>query len=218
MKSQNIRIEHVTAISEDELKTAQEFHGHKCPAMPQGLRAGHLALDILGVSRARGGGELQAIVEIGDHHFSGCFADGVQSATGCTFGKGNITKKPLGKFALTLIDTQTQRAVRVTAKYERMKVCLDMPFFTQRKAGVPPFQLEPAVVDPLIEDVVHRDWKEMFDVKEFEHYPVDQPGESFDAVECAGCQEMVVTSYAQELEGHHYCQVCFDALAFREKG
>ena len=57
--------------------------------MPQGLRAGHLAMDILGVQRARGGGELKAIVEIGDLHFSGC-----------TIGKGNIEKQPLGKFAV----------------------------------------------------------------------------------------------------------------------
>ncbi len=216
MNSQNIRIEHLTHISEEELKTAQEFHGHKCPAMPQGLRAGHLAMDILGVSRARGGGELQAIVEIGDHHFSGCFADGVQSGTGCTFGKGNITKKPLGKFALTLIDTATQRAVRVTAKYERMKLCLDMPFFTLRKEGIPPFKLDAAVVDPLIDDVVHREWQEMFDVREFQQYPVDKPGEAFDAVECAGCKEMVVTPYAKDFMGQEYCQICFDAIAFRE--
>ncbi|MCY0907691.1 MAG: FmdE family protein [Sulfobacillus thermotolerans] len=212
-----MNIDHLTAITDEELKNAQYFHGHKCPAMPQGLRAGHLAMDILGVSRAQGGGELQAIVEIGDYHFSGCFADGVQFATGCTFGKGNITKQPLGKFALTLIDTATKRAVRVTAKYERMKVCLDMPFFTLRKSGVPPFKLDPEVVEPLIDDVVHRDWKEMFDVKLFDEYPVEKHEETFEAVECAHCKEMVVTSYTKELEGQRYCLVCFDAQAFRAK-
>jgi formylmethanofuran dehydrogenase subunit E len=67
--------------------------------MPQGLRAGQLAMDILRVPRARGGGELIAIVETGHHHFSGCFADGVMSVTGCTLGKGNLIQKPLRKFA-----------------------------------------------------------------------------------------------------------------------
>ncbi len=218
MTSEHLNIPHLTNITDEELKIAQDFHGHKCPAMPQGLRAGHLAMDILGVERARGGGELTAIVEIGDHHFSGCFADGVQSSTGCTFGKGNMVKKPLGKFAVTLIDTATQRAVRVTAKYERMKDCLDMPFFTLRKDGVPPFKLDPAVVDPLIDDVVHRDWKDMFDIKRFEHYPVDHVGESFEAIACAGCGEMVVTSYARSLQGQRYCQVCLDAIVHREEG
>ncbi len=47
-----------TPIPTQELKAAEYFHGHRCPAMPQGLRAGHVAMDWLGVSRARGGGEL----------------------------------------------------------------------------------------------------------------------------------------------------------------
>ncbi len=33
--------------------TAMKFHGHKCPAMPLGLRAGHAAMRILGVERSK---------------------------------------------------------------------------------------------------------------------------------------------------------------------
>jgi formylmethanofuran dehydrogenase subunit E len=207
--------EHLTAVTDEELAQAQAFHGHRCPAMPQGLRAGHLAMDLLGVARARGGGELQAIVEIGDHHFSGCFADGVQFATGCTFGKGNLWKKPLGKFALTLVDTGSGRAVRVSALYERMRQCLVMPFFAERRRGVPPFELPPEVVDPLIRDVVRRDWREMFRIQRMEGYPVQRAPESFDAAQCAGCGEMVVRTYAIAAGEHLYCPVCFDAQAHR---
>ena len=32
---------------------ALNFHGHKCPAMPMGLRAGLAALKALGVERAK---------------------------------------------------------------------------------------------------------------------------------------------------------------------
>ncbi len=38
--------------TEELLKMAINFHGHKCPAMPLGLRAGLLALKKLGVKRA----------------------------------------------------------------------------------------------------------------------------------------------------------------------
>ena len=79
------------------------LHGHKCPAMPMGLRAGLAALDALGVERAMDG-QLTALVEIDRDHCATCYADGVQIATGCTFGKGNIQKLGYGKFALTLID------------------------------------------------------------------------------------------------------------------
>ena len=38
--------------AEKLLSLAIEFHGHKCPAMPLGLRAGLAAMKALGVQRA----------------------------------------------------------------------------------------------------------------------------------------------------------------------
>lgn len=199
-----------TRISPEELEAAQYFHGHTCPAMPQGLRAGHLAMDLLGVNRARGGSELVAIVETGDHHFSGCFVDGVMFATGCTTGKGNLVRKPLGKFAVTLIDTKTLSAVRVTPHYERMSQCLTMDFFKLRANGVPPYELDPKVVEPLINDVLTKPWEEIFAVQTFDQYPYRKEPEVFDAVQCAHCGELVVTSYATSYQGHWYCEPCLD--------
>ena len=197
-------------ISPEELAAAQAFHGHKCPAMPQGLRAGKVAMELLGVSRARGGGELLAVIETGEHHFSGCFADGVMFATGCTLGKGNIEKRPLGKFGLTLVDTASLRAVRVVPKYERMSKCLGMDFFQLRKQGVLPWQLDPQVIEPLIANVVESPWEEMFDVQHIERYPYHKATEVFAAERCAGCGELVVSSYATEYQAHFYCPVCLD--------
>jgi len=79
------------------------LHGHKCPAMPMGLRAGTAALEALGVDRAKDG-QLVALVEIDSDHCATCYADGIQVATGCTFGKGKSQKLGFGKFAMTLID------------------------------------------------------------------------------------------------------------------
>lgn len=42
------------------------------------------------------------------------FGDGVQYTTGCTLGKGNMRKNPLGKLAVTVIDNDGERAVRVS--------------------------------------------------------------------------------------------------------
>lgn len=39
--------------------------------------------------------------------------DGVQYATGCTPGKGNMDKTPYGKLAVTVIERATNRTVRV---------------------------------------------------------------------------------------------------------
>ena len=80
------------------LLKALEFHGHRCWASVAGVRAGLAALRELGVKRS-GGRQLHGFVEIGDDHGGMCFGDGVQYATGCTLGKGNLEKTPYGKLA-----------------------------------------------------------------------------------------------------------------------
>ena len=85
------------------LEAGLKLHGHKCPAMPLGLRAGAIAMNRLGVERSRDK-QLLALVELGDEHCSHGYGDGVQMITGCTFGKGNIKQLGYGKFGLTLVD------------------------------------------------------------------------------------------------------------------
>ena len=93
---------------------ALKFHGHKCWASVAGVRVGLAALRGLGVKRS-GGVQLYEIVEIGEDHGGMCFRDGVQYSTVCTFGKDNIRKQPLGKVAFTLIEKDTNRAVRIAS-------------------------------------------------------------------------------------------------------
>ncbi|MDP2480583.1 MAG: FmdE family protein, partial [Candidatus Palauibacterales bacterium] len=90
------------------LDAGLQFHGHKCPAMPLGIRAGAIAMNRLGVPRSDGK-TLLAVVELGDGHFAHCFGDGVQTVTGCTYGKGNIKELGYGKFGVTLVDKTTGR-------------------------------------------------------------------------------------------------------------
>ena len=72
----------------DELtRKGVEFHGHLGPFLVIGLRMGSLALKLLGL---RGYSGLRAIVETGNEPPLSCIVDGVQVATGCTLGRGNI--------------------------------------------------------------------------------------------------------------------------------
>ena len=127
-----------------------KFHGHKCPAMPMGLRAGVAAMQALGVERSQDK-ELHAVSETGEGHAAGCFLDGVMTATGCTFGKGNIEKLRYHKMAFTLIDVRRQKAVRVSLKPEFFAAALEGPFVAQRKAGILPQDIDPKITDPLVE-------------------------------------------------------------------
>src|SRR5450759_600821 len=119
------------------LADALAFHGHKCWASTSGVRLGLAAMGELGVTRA-GSKQLHAIIETGDYHGGMCSGDGIQFTTGCTFGKGNIEKSGEGKFAVTLIDKATKRAVRVAYKPTLQPRIKASPFMQKRAAGVPP--------------------------------------------------------------------------------
>ena len=190
------------------LDTGLELHGHKCPAMPMGLRSGAIAMNRLGVERS-GAKTLLAVVELGDDHCAHCFGDGVQMVTGCTFGKGNIKKLGYGKFGLTLVDKATGRAVRVVPKGEAQMQMKKTPFFTEfRMKGVPPTQVPEEVVDPLIEQVLSGPEESMFEVSEVFEYEAAGKDETFDSFLCDRCGEMVVESYGRVVGDRRVCIPC----------
>jgi len=119
------------------LENALAFHGHRCWASVAGVRAGLAALRDLGVQRS-GGRQLHAFIEIGEDHGGMCFGDGVQYATGCTLGKGNMDKTPLGKLAVTVVERATNRALRVSYKPTLQKRIGESPFMVKRGQGIEP--------------------------------------------------------------------------------
>ncbi len=194
-------------LDEELLRFGQRFHGHKCPAMPMGLRAALAAMEKLGVSRAPDG-QLVALIEIDEDHCATCFADGVQVATGCTLGKGNIRKLHFGKWGLTLVDRRNGKAVRVVPRTEVMRRNKQSKFMELRASGVPASQVPDAVVDPLVEMVVNMPETDLLVVGEvYDHAWKDAP-HTFETVACEACGEMVVTRNARLLDGRVVCIPC----------
>lgn len=188
------------------------FHGHKCPAMPLGLRVGAIAMNQLGVERS-GDKTLLALVELGDDHCAHCFGDGIQMITGCTFGKGNLRQLGYGKFGLTLVDRTSGRAVRVVPKAESQMQMKQTPFFQEyRMKGVSPSKVPDAVVDPLIEKVLTAPEAELFTASEVFDYDVPKAVENFDSFVCGRCGEMVVEPYGRVVHGRNVCISCQQAL------
>lgn len=185
-----------------------ELHGHKCPAMPLGLRVGAVAMNKLGVERSRDK-TLLALVELGDDHCAHCFGDGVQMITGCTYGKGNIKQLGYGKFGLTLVDKKNGRAVRVVPKAEGQMQMKQTPFFQEyRMKGVPPSKVPDEVVDPLIERVLTAPEEELFKVSEVFDYEVPSKSENFSSFVCERCGDMVSESYGRLADGQKVCIPC----------
>lgn len=189
------------------------LHGHKCPAMPMGLRVGAVAMNALGVERAKDG-ELVALVELGENHCATCFADGVQMITGCTFGKGNIKKLHLGKWGVTLIDVANQRAVRVTPKAEAMKANKESSFFKDyREKGIPASKVPLEVVQPLVDRVMSAPQEMMLDVSEVFDYPFKNEPHTFSSAVCENCGEMTVEPYMRVTQGKKVCITCASSLS-----
>lgn len=74
------------SISKELLETSVAFHGHLGAFLILGLKAGSLANEMLGKHHF----ETSVVVETQPFPPCSCFVDGVQVATGCTMGKGNI--------------------------------------------------------------------------------------------------------------------------------
>ena len=192
----------------DLYKVGLALHGHKCPAMPLGLRAGLAAMEVLGVQHAPDG-QLIALVETDRNHCSTCFADGVQVSTGCTFGKGNIRSLGYGKFALTLIDNKTGRSVRVVVTPEAMRRSQESEFIKHRKQGEPASQIDSALVEPLIEQVLAEKTEVLFTVEPvIEMKLPPMAPHAFDTILCAECGEVTVERYARVNHGKIVCIPC----------
>ncbi len=190
------------------LDIAMKFHGHKCPAMPMGLRAGLAAMQALGVERSKDK-ELFVESETGKGHAAGCFLDGIMTATGCTYGKANIQKLYYSKMAFTLIDMKTGKAVRVSLKPEFFEKALNSPFVQERKKGVPPQDIPAAITDPLVDRILGLPEAEFLNVSA--PFPSDRKKGSanFAVARCAKCHEAVFTDkLAKAPDGRMLCIPC----------
>lgn len=194
------------------LEIGQRFHGHKCPAMPMGLRVGAAAMNALDVERAPDG-QLLALLEIGENHCATCFADGVQVITGCTFGKGNIKKLEYGKWAVTLVDRASGRAVRANARAEAMANNKKTTFFSEyREKGIPASKVPDDVVEPLVVNVINAPQDNLVSVSEIFHYTIDDYPHSFASFVCDECGEMTAEPYGRIAHDKHVCLTCREKI------
>lgn len=192
---------------DDLLELGFRFHGHRCPAMPLGIRSALAAMRALGVERSQDK-ELHLISETGKGHAGGCFADGLMVATGCTYGKANIEKSYRYKFAFTLIDVEHGKAVRVSLKPEYVEKMLNSPFVKLRSQGKKPQEIEPEVLQPLLERVLTMPEEDFLTISAVADWKFDKKKGVFEAQPCDECGEMTFVHKLVEKNGNLYCIDC----------
>lgn len=184
------------------------FHGHKCPAMPMGIKAGLAAMNALGVERSRDK-ELTVISETGKGHAAGCFLDGIMTATGCTYGKSNIEKLYYNKLAFTLIDNNSGRSVRVAVKADFLENALSSQFVQKRKEGVPPQDIDPAITNPLVNKIIELEDAMFLDIGEVTIRQVKRGKGIFEFRRCDSCGELTfVNKLRVKADGDIVCIEC----------
>jgi formylmethanofuran dehydrogenase subunit E len=105
------------------LEISASRHKHLCPRQVLGARIGLAGVAALGLEVPRRDKRLLIFVET-----DGCFADGVEVATGCTMGHRTLRLADYGKIGATFVDVKTETAVRVAPQPDiREKACCYAP-------------------------------------------------------------------------------------------
>ena len=185
---------------------AFEFHGHQCPFMPVGYRMGRLALEKLGIEREKDHGFF-VFAELGEAHPQACMMDGIQAATGATYGKLLMTKTFYGKLAATFYHPQ-KGGVRFSLKPDAVDEMGKFEFFAYRKKGIEPSQIPMPVTEELIRWAYEQTDDALFSVELRPDFQFKPPKGSFNKTKCSSCGEYVFDRYLRMKDGKPVCIPC----------
>lgn len=185
---------------------AFEFHGHRCPFMPIGYRMGKLALEYLHIQPEKDHGFF-VFPELGEGHPQTCLMDGIQVATGATYGKVLMAKKFWGKLAATFYHPQ-KGAVRYSLKADFIDAMGKFEFFSYRKRGVEPSLIPPEVTEEVIKWMFDQPDENIFKIEPKPDYKFAPLKGSFNKSKCSICGEYVFESYVRTKDGQPVCIPC----------
>jgi formylmethanofuran dehydrogenase subunit E len=103
-------------MEQEDFRRCAEFHGHICPGLAIGYRAGKAALSWLQERRSPDE-EMVTTVET-----NACGTDAIQVLTGCTLGKGNLLYRDCGKHAYTMFSRKTGKGVRIVLQQGALRL------------------------------------------------------------------------------------------------
>lgn len=175
------------------LAASSARHKHLCPRQILGARMGLAGGEALDLPLPRTDKRLLVIVET-----DGCFADGIEVATGCTMGHRTLRLADFGKIAATFVDTKSETAIRIAPRLNvRERAWHYAPdeqrhYFAQLQAYqvMPTAELltiEAVVLAPPVATIVSR------------------PGVR---VDCAGCGEEIINERETMVNDKPYCRAC----------
>ncbi|MFZ5451180.1 MAG: FmdE family protein [Thermodesulfobacteriota bacterium] len=192
------------------LEQAETLHGHLCPFVGLGVKAGQYAMTVLNRQNT-GMEEVVAIVECNN-----CFTDGIQAVTGCTFGNNALIFRDLGKNAVTVARREDGKAVRLVVRPDyRDNLMAKYP------AAEPLFQKIVAERQGTPEELhrFHHIWgaiarrelqtplEEQFHIQE-KTITMPEYARIVNSLICDSCGEQIMATKSVEGNGRTLCRVC----------
>jgi len=177
----------------DILEISSAKHTHLCPRQVLGARIGLAGAAVLGFELPRYDKRMLITLET-----DGCFADGVEAATGCTVGHRTLRIEDYGKIAATFVDAQTGQAFRVAPRLDVREQAYEYVtgesrhYFSQLQG----YQVMPD--------------NELLNIQAVQLItPVDQIiSRAGLRVNCEGCGEEIINEREVTLSGHVFCHTC----------
>ncbi len=178
---------------EELLKESSAIHGHHCAGQVLGVRMAMVGCREVGIDEPKGCKKLIVYVEI-----DRCATDAVQAVTGCSLGKRTLKFLDYGKMAVTFVNTETKKAVRVLARDDARKLA---PLYADQ--GAHPREAQKQAYRVMPEE-------SLFFVQPVTvEIPVSEmPGYRGERVRCEECGEGINFHREVRVGGHTLCVPC----------
>jgi formylmethanofuran dehydrogenase subunit E len=193
---------HVSQFLSDLLKQSSSRHDHLCPRQVLGVRMGLAGLAAIGLEAPMPHKVAVVIVET-----DGCFADGIEVATGATVGHRTLRVKDLGKIAAVFANVLTRQALRLAPQLDireralRYAPQVKSRYYAQLKGYqlmpvLELFSFEEVLLEPSLETIISR------------------PGLR---TKCARCGEEIINARQVFENGLALCKTCAGIGYYRVK-
>lgn len=158
-----------------------KFHGHECPGLVLGYVASKIAQRQMGIEKSVD----EEIVCVTENRASG--VDAIQIILGCTYGKGNLIHKDLGKIAYNFFNRENGDSIRLVLK---------------------PLDKELSEKE-FIEYYLEEPYEDKF-IKTEVSYELPQKSRMYNTVKCGNCGEGTAENKVKLLRNKLICKTCYD--------
>ena len=194
------------------IERARNLHGEICPGVVLGTKMSMAAMKELGMDPTKHNKDLIVYVEI-----DRCITDAIQAITGCTLGQRNLKYRDYGKFIATFVDMATGRAIRVSARDDKLDSCPG--FWTWLENTIEQNEnntsdQEKKDIEAAVEKLSKMSEKELLKIEEvkIEVPENDIPGFPQYITICSICGEHVIDQKEFVIGGEIICESCASKL------